>query len=96
MSDQLQHMLAALDLEEVGPDTYRAPHVEAGRGVVRFSSDEWLLIDHESVHAGNGRVFGRADVFTENGRLVASFSQDALVRVWPEGQSPLGREGTAF
>jgi acyl-CoA thioesterase II len=79
-------------------------HREISTGVVShsisfedaFAPDEWLLIDHESVHAGNGRVFGRADVFTEAGRLVASFSQDALVRAWPEGQSPLGREGTVF
>ncbi len=79
-------------------------HREISTGVVShsisfedsFRSDEWLLIDHESVHAGNGRAFGRADVFTEEGRLVASFSQDALVRTWPEGQSPADREATAF
>ena len=55
-----------------------------------------MLLDHESVHAGGGGVFGRADVFTEAGRLVASFSQDALVRAWSQGQSPAGREATAF
>ncbi|WP_029429925.1 acyl-CoA thioesterase II [Blastococcus sp. URHD0036] len=79
-------------------------HVEISTGVVShslsfedaFRADEWLLIDHEAVHAGNGRAFGRADVFTEDGRLVASFSQDALIRGWPEGQSPVGREATAF
>ncbi len=79
-------------------------HREISSGVVsrsisfedEFGSEEWLLLDHESVHAGGGRVFGRADVFTEDGRLVASSSQDALVRAWPQGQSPAGREATAF
>jgi acyl-CoA thioesterase II len=40
----------------------------------------WLLIDHESVHAGGGRCHGRGAVFTEAGQLVASFTQDALLR----------------
>jgi acyl-CoA thioesterase-2 len=79
-------------------------HVDISTGVVshslsfteKFRADEWLLIDHQAVHAGNGRIHGQADVFTEDGRLVASFSQDALVRAWPEGQSPVGRESTAF
>jgi acyl-CoA thioesterase-2 len=79
-------------------------HVEISTGVVShslsfedtFRADEWLLIDLDSVHAANGRAFGRADVFTQDGRLVASFSQDALIRAWPEGQSPVGREKTAF
>jgi acyl-CoA thioesterase II len=79
-------------------------HVEISTGVVSHSlsftdtirADEWLLIDHRSVHAGGGRTHGRADVYAQDGRLVASFSQDALIRAWPEGQSPAGRESTAF
>ena len=38
----------------------------------------------------------RGDVFTEAGRLLASASQDALVPAWSQGQSPAGREATAF
>jgi acyl-CoA thioesterase-2 len=79
-------------------------HREISTGVVShsisfealFAPEDWLLIDHESVHAGNGRTFGRADIYAQDGRLVASFSQDALVRAWPEGQGPAGRETTAF
>ena len=42
--------------------------------------NEWHLIDHESVFAGGGRCYGKANVFTEGGALVASFTQEALLR----------------
>ena len=41
---------------------------------------DWLLIAHESPHAGAGRSYGRAQVFTRTGQLVASFVQDNLIR----------------
>jgi acyl-CoA thioesterase len=50
-----------------------------------FSADEWLLLHHESPFAGRGRSFGRADVFTEDGRLVASYAQENMIRNVPEG-----------
>src|SRR5918996_783008 len=37
-----------------------------------FDASEWLLLAHQSPHAGAGRSFGRADVFTRDGVLVAS------------------------
>jgi acyl-CoA thioesterase len=51
-------------------------------------ASEWLLIAHSSPYAGRGRAYGRADVFGADGRLVASFVQDAMVRAFPEGQGP--------
>jgi acyl-CoA thioesterase II len=48
----------------------------------------WHLLAHESPYAGRGRTYGRAHVFTEDGRLVASFVQDNMVRDMPEGQRP--------
>jgi len=33
-------------------------------------------------------------VFTRDGQLVASFSQEAMVRHFPEGVSPEGQEST--
>lgn len=54
----------------------------------------WLLISQESSHAGHGRAFGVGRVYTETGMLVASFSQEAIVRPFPEGHSPEGREET--
>jgi acyl-CoA thioesterase-2 len=49
-----------------------------------FVADQWLLIDHESQAAGGGRAYGRGHVFTEDGRLVASFVQESLLRRAPE------------
>lgn len=47
----------------------------------RFSVGDWLLMAHRSVHAGHGRCYGRADVFRKDGVLVASFVQDAMIRL---------------
>ncbi len=40
----------------------------------------WHLFVHEAPYAGQGRSYGRGDVFTEAGELVASFSQDGMLR----------------
>ena len=56
----------------------------------------WHLLAHESPYAGRGRSYGRANVFTEDGRLVASFVQDNMVRAFPEGQQPGGGGRSKF
>jgi len=48
----------------------------------------WLLMAQESTHAGRGRAFGRAEVFAESGALVASFSQESIIR---DGRRPDAR-----
>lgn len=53
-----------------------------------FLAGEWLLLAHHSPYAGRGRSYGRADVFTEDGRLVASYAQENVIRNLPEGQRP--------
>jgi acyl-CoA thioesterase II len=40
----------------------------------------WLLMAHESPYAGRGASYGRAQVFTRDGRLVASFVQENMIR----------------
>jgi acyl-CoA thioesterase len=45
-----------------------------------FDAGGWLLLAHRSPQAGHGRSFGRADVFTAEGRLVASYSQENMIR----------------
>ncbi|HEU5084447.1 MAG TPA: acyl-CoA thioesterase domain-containing protein [Acidimicrobiales bacterium] len=40
----------------------------------------WNLLSHRSPYAGHGRSYGTADVFDADGRLVASFVQDAMIR----------------
>jgi acyl-CoA thioesterase len=50
-----------------------------------ITASEWLLLSHHSIHAGHGRCYGSANVFTEDGLLVASFVQDGMIRPMAEG-----------
>lgn len=45
-----------------------------------FAWDGWLLYGHESTQVGAGMSYVRGTVHTEAGELIASFSQDALIR----------------
>ncbi|MFW0785628.1 acyl-CoA thioesterase domain-containing protein [Gordonia sp. CPCC 206044] len=44
-------------------------------------TDDWLLIRQDSPIIAGGRCFGRGDIITEKGSLVASFAQEAVVRM---------------
>jgi acyl-CoA thioesterase len=46
----------------------------------RFDIGSWLLVSQEATYAGRGRVHGRGSVFTREGQLVATFSQDSMAR----------------
>ena len=48
----------------------------------------WFLLDQGAPYAGRGRVYGRGDVFTEDGKLMASYVQDAMIRAFAKGRSP--------
>ncbi|GAC1517003.1 MAG: thioesterase family protein [Acidimicrobiales bacterium] len=54
----------------------------------QFDAGRWLLLAQESPYAGRGRSYGRAQVFDEDGRLVASFVQENMVRDQPGGRTP--------
>jgi len=41
---------------------------------------EWHLLQMWASYTGHGRSYGRGDVFDLDGRLVASFVQDAMIR----------------
>lgn len=56
----------------------------------RFRADDWLLLANESVWAGRGRTHGRCTVWTADGRLVATYTQDNLVRAWSDGTDHAG------
>ena len=79
-------------------------HTEVSTGVLtqdvtfhdEFDARQWLLIDHEAQATGAGRTYGCGHVFTEDGRLVASFVQEALLRRFPAGQDPRGKTSTIF
>jgi len=43
-------------------------------------ADQWMLYAHESTHAGRGLAYARAQIFAQSGQLLASFSQEAMLR----------------
>jgi acyl-CoA thioesterase II len=45
-----------------------------------FAAGEWLLYSLRSTFTGGGRAFGVGEVFTEDGRLVASCTQESMIR----------------
>jgi acyl-CoA thioesterase-2 len=45
-----------------------------------FRTDTWFLLRQHSPLVAHGRSFGRGDILTENGTLVASYAQEALLR----------------
>jgi acyl-CoA thioesterase len=53
-----------------------------------IDAGSWHLLAHESDFAGSGRAFGRANVFTEDGRHVASYSQESMVRRYATDRAP--------
>ncbi len=61
-----------------------------------IDASAWHLLAHESPYAGRGRTYGRANVFTEDGRLVASYVQDNMVRDFPKDRAPSGGERSKF
>lgn len=46
-----------------------------------FRADEWLLYVTESPWAGRGRALTRGQIFASDGRLVASTTQEGLIRL---------------
>jgi len=61
-----------------------------------FDPGHWLLLAQESPYAGRGRSYGRGTVFTEDGRLVASFVQENMIRDYPQGHAPAAGERSKF
>jgi acyl-CoA thioesterase-2 len=45
-----------------------------------FRADQWLLFSVESPSSGDGRGLASGEFYTEDGRLVASVMQEALIR----------------
>ena len=45
-----------------------------------FAIDDWLLYVTDAPWSGGGRGFARGEVFTRDGRLVASVSQEGMIR----------------
>ncbi len=48
--------------------------------------DGWIRYHHDSTYAGAGMSYVRGQVVTADGRLIASFTQDAMIRAFePDG-----------
>jgi acyl-CoA thioesterase len=70
-------------------------HVTLSTGVLSHTltfheplyAGDWLLLAHHSTYAGHGRSYGTANVFLEDGSLVASFVQDAMIRPMKDGNA---------
>jgi len=50
----------------------------------------WLLYANPCIYAGSGLVQGEGRVFGEDGRLVASYTVQAMVRDFPEPPERIG------
>ena len=95
-----QNLLAYVsDYELLGTATL--PHgLSFGRGNVIMASldhalwfhrevavDQWLLYSMDAPNAGGARGFARGQFFTEDGQLVASTSQEGLIRVIDDNET---------
>ena len=48
----------------------------------KINFDNWLLYHIDSPVSNNARGFSRGSIYTKSGRLIASTSQEGLMRVW--------------
>jgi acyl-CoA thioesterase II len=55
-----------------------------------FRTDSWLLLRQQGPVLAHGRCFGRGDLLTADGTLVASYAQEALLRIGPRGPGIAG------
>jgi acyl-CoA thioesterase-2 len=46
-----------------------------------FRADEWLLYDQDSPSASGARGFNRGLIYSKTGELVASTTQEGLIRM---------------
>lgn len=51
-------------------------------------ASQWHLLDQRSDSAGRGRAHGSGTVFSRDGQLLATFSQDSLIRAFRAGRTP--------
>jgi acyl-CoA thioesterase len=51
---------------------------------------QWLLYSNPAVYSGNGLAQGEGHVFTEDGRLVATYTLQAMIRAFQRDPSAMG------
>ena len=73
-----------------GPDVQAASLDHAMWFHHRFRMDEWLLYVQDSPASAGARGFNRGSVYTQGGQLIASVTQEGLIRVVGETRKKLG------
>ena len=79
-----------------------AAHVTLSTGImaatIAFHDDvdvsEWLLYANTATHSGHGLAQGEGRVYTQQGRLVASYSVQAMIRSFEQDPSRTGLDHT--
>jgi len=56
--------------------------------------DRWLLYADRAIWSGRGLAQGQGTVFSEDGRLVASYSTQAMIRRFAQPPSAMGKDAT--
>lgn len=96
MNGAVQEMVDLLQIEQIEENLFRAQngpgnHVFGGQVLGQaIVADEWLLFSKESPTAARARGFVRGHVFNRDGELVASASQECLIRLREREHSVAG------
>jgi acyl-CoA thioesterase-2 len=77
-------------------------HVSLSTGIMAvtmaFHDDvdvtQWLLYSNPAIHAGRGLTQGEGHIFTEDGRLVASYTVQAMIRDFVQGPEAMGHDAS--
>jgi uncharacterized protein (DUF427 family)/acyl-CoA thioesterase len=77
-------------------------HVTLSTGImsiaIAFHDDadvtDWLLYANRAIYAGRGQAQGEGRVFTRDGRLVASYTVQAMIRPFAKDPSAMGLDAT--
>lgn len=59
-----------------------------------FDVTDWLLYSNPAIYAGRGQAQGEGHVFTVDGRLVASYRVQAMIRGFSQSPEQLGLDST--
>jgi acyl-CoA thioesterase len=55
---------------------------------------EWLLYSNPAISAARGLAQGEGHVFTRDGRLVASYTVQAMIRPFARDPAAMGKDAT--
>jgi acyl-CoA thioesterase-2 len=77
-----------------------AAHVTLSTGIIQITFNfldhvdvsEWLLYANPAIWAGRGLAQGQGQVFTQDGRMVASYSVQAMIRAFDRDPAAMGKD----